>query len=118
MRISLHGIPMKLYFDLRNAYVPTKKKGNTKEHVYIPAVCERLGIQIINAHSPQAKGRVERLFRTLQDRLCAELQRHGITSIEEGNLFLKQYYCQVYNEQFAISTHTSRRCTCVGTSGV
>ena len=99
--ISCHGIPMKLYFDLRNAYVPSKKKGDTEERVYIPAVCERLGIQIINAHSPQAKGRVERLFRTLQDRLCAELQRHGITSIEEGNLFLKQYYCQVYNEQFA-----------------
>ena len=52
---------------------------------------KELGVKVIHANSPQAKGRVERLFRTLQDRLIKEMRLKGIKSIEEGNRFLKHY---------------------------
>ena len=59
-----------------------------------------LGMQLIHAHSPQAKGRVERLFGTLQDRLVKEMRLRGISSIAEANEFLKGYL-PIYNRRFA-----------------
>ena len=96
--IDSFGIPDTLYFDKRNAYVksPTRVR-------YIPRVCDDLGIAIINAHSPQAKGRVERVNRTLQDRLVKDLIRHGITSIEQANEFLVSYFLPRYNTRFSIA---------------
>ena len=94
--IETHGVPQSLYFDRRNAYVPTSD--DTK---HIPQVCDRLGIEIINANSPQAKGRVERANKTLQDRLCAELRRAGITTIQDGNRFLVEQFLPRFNKRFA-----------------
>ena len=48
-----------------------------------------LGMEVIHANSPQAKGRVERLFKTLQDRLVREMRLAGIRSVEEANAFLE-----------------------------
>lgn len=62
---------------------------------------EQLNIQLILASSPQAKGRVERLFRTLQDRLIAELSFYNITTIEEANEFLKGFI-ERFNKQFSV----------------
>ena len=59
-----------------------------------------LGVQVIHAHSPQAKGRVERLFKTLQDRLIKEMRLRGIGSLEEANRFLAEYL-PLYNRRFA-----------------
>ena len=61
-------------------------------------------IILIHAHSPQAKGRVERLFKTLQDRLTKEMRIKGITSIEEGNKFLEEYLPK-HNKRFCIKAH-------------
>ena len=65
--------------------------GNTK----------RLEVKIIHAHSPQAKGRIERLFKTLQDRLVKELTIRGINTIDEANRYLDAYL-SVHNKRFAI----------------
>ena len=60
-----------------------------------------LGVEVIHAHSPQAKGRVERFFGTLQDRLVKEMRLRGIQSIEEANLFLEEYWPE-FNRKFAV----------------
>ena len=61
-----------------------------------------LGIALIHARSPQAKGRVERLFGTLQDRLVKELRLRGIATIDEANTFLRDTYRSLHNERFAV----------------
>lgn len=61
-----------------------------------------LGIKLIVAHSPQAKGRVERLFETLQDRLVKELRLRNICTIAEANKFLKEEYEEIFNNQFSV----------------
>ena len=59
-------------------------------------------MEVIHAHSPQAKGRIERFFGTLQDRLVKEMRLRGIETIEEANGFLDEFLAQ-YNERFAIA---------------
>jgi hypothetical protein len=61
------------------------------------------GIEHIAAYSPEARGRSERLFRTLQDRLPKELRLAGITTIEAANAWLKDHYKAEHNRQFAIA---------------
>jgi transposase len=61
-----------------------------------------LGIEVITAHSPQAKGRVERLFGTLQDRLVKELRLENISTIAKANQFLGDQFLAEYNERFAV----------------
>lgn len=64
---------------------------------------EKLNIQTLYAHSPQAKGRVERAFNTLQDRLIPEMRIAGIKTIEEANRFLNNYYLpEIYNKKFTV----------------
>jgi len=65
--------------------------------------CRELEIRIIHAHSPQAKGRIERVFGTLQDRLIKEMRLAGLCSIEEANAFLETFL-PIYNERFAIAS--------------
>jgi len=63
--------------------------------------CKELEITVIHAHSPQAKGRVERLFRTLQDRLVKELREEGAKTIEQANKVLEQYLKR-HNAKFSV----------------
>jgi transposase len=63
---------------------------------------QELGVEVIFAYSPQAKGRVERVFKTLQDRLVKELRLRRIRSIEQANAFLRQSYLAGYNRDFAV----------------
>ena len=65
-------------------------------------VMERLGVRMIRAHSPQAKGRVERSFRTLQDRLIKELADEGITAITAANRYLRGTFMAAYNRRFGV----------------
>ena len=60
-----------------------------------------LGVELIAAHSPQAKGRVERLFKTLQDRLVKELRLAGIATLEAANRFLEAWL-PIYNQRFTV----------------
>ena len=61
-----------------------------------------LGVEVRHANSPQAKGRIERLFGTFQDRLVKEMRLRGIRTLEEGNAFLEEYL-PIYNRRFSVS---------------
>src|SRR3954447_12276435 len=93
--IERYGVPQALYTDWKNVYV---RPPNAQERMRgEPAVtqfgrmCAKLGIEIIAASSPQAKGRVERAHGTHQDRLVKKMRLKQIGSIEEGNRFLPRY---------------------------
>ena len=60
-----------------------------------------LGVELIPAHSPQAKGRVERLFKTFQDRLIKEMRLAGVSTLDEANRFLEDYL-PIYNQRFSV----------------
>ena len=73
-----------------------------KEHLtQVGRALERLGIEHIPAYSPEARGRSERMFGTLQDRLVKELKRAGITDIEAANRWIREVYLPQHNARFA-----------------
>jgi transposase len=92
-----HGLPEALYHDrhtiLRSPKEPTieDELAGRRPMSQVQAVLEALGIRSIPALSPQAKGRVERLWRTLQDRLTKELRLAGVSTLEGANLFLPSF---------------------------
>lgn len=113
--IKDHGKPVSIYLDRFSTYKNNTKR-NTKE-VLDPTqfgrAMNQLGIRVIHAHSPQGKGRIERLFQTLQDRLVKELRLKNISTITEANVFLQQIFIPAFNKQFAVvpkvktNAHTS-----------
>jgi len=105
--IGKYGIPQSLYMDNHSTYKSQAKStledelsGRNPLSQFERAVKE-LGIDFIHARSPQAKGRIERLFGTFQDRVIKEMRLAGVKSIKEGNKFLKKYLPK-YNERFSI----------------
>ena len=105
--IKKSGLPMKVYLDKHTTYKSTAKPTIQDEldRVEPLSQCERalkeLGVEVIHAHSPQAKGRIERLFGTLQDRLVKEMRLRGIRTLEEANQFLEDYL-PLYNRKFSV----------------
>jgi hypothetical protein len=105
--IRKYGIPMSIYMDKHTTYESTTEPSIEDEITGITPLSEfdraltELEGEIIHAHSPQAKGRIERLFGTLQDRLVKEMRLRGISTVEEGNRFLKEYL-PVYNKRFSV----------------
>lgn len=95
--IDDNGLPEAFYFDQAGIYGKLDYEWESQ----IARAFNQLNIQLILASSPQAKGRVERLFRTLQDRLLAELNFYDIETIEEANIFLKEFIVR-FNEQFGV----------------
>lgn len=95
--IKRYGIPKSLYLDKHTTYKSNGKPTiedqlNNKRYLsQVERAAEDLGIEIIHANSPQAKGRVERSFKTYQDRLVKEMRLRGIKSIEEANKFLGEF---------------------------
>ena len=107
--IKRHGIPKALYTDRKNVYV-TERAPTLEEQLAgkepmtaFGKACEKLGITIITAKSPQAKGRVERKHGVYQDRLYHELRLRGITTLEETNRLLHEGFDEQINEKFARS---------------
>jgi transposase len=92
---TIYGIPCAIYTDHGSVYYDAK--GITE---YQRAMSE-LNVECIYAHSPQAKGRVERSNRTHQDRLLKALREHNISTIEQDNHFLETSYQQLHNTRFA-----------------
>jgi hypothetical protein len=80
-----------------------------QEPTQVGLALEALGIEPISALSAQAKGRVEKLFATLQDRLGAELRLKNIVTIEEANRFLQSTFLRVFNRRFAVSPRESQK---------
>jgi len=98
------GLPSSLYTDRGSHYFTTPKAGGPvdKEHLtQVGRALDRLGIEHIPAYSPEARGRSERMFGTLQDRLPKELKLAGITDIEAANRFIREVYLPEHNARFA-----------------
>lgn len=107
--VKKHGLPMSIYLDRHSTYKSTKKltveeelAGLEEPMSQFERALKELGVEVIHAYSPQAKGRIERLFGTLQDRLVKEMRLRDIKTKEEANEFLKSYL-PVYNKKFRVS---------------
>jgi transposase len=102
--IEKHGVPQALYVDWKNVYkrAPTQREQLRGEEpvTQFGRMCEKLGIEIIAAGSPQAKGRVERNHGTHQDRLIKKMRRKKIGTHEQVNVYLQQEYLPEHNERF------------------
>ena len=102
--IEKHGVPQALYVDWKNVYkrAPTKREQLRGEEpvTQFGRMCEKLGIEIIAAGSPQAKGRVERNHGTHQDRLIKKMRRKKIGTHEQANVYLQQEYLPEHNKRF------------------
>ena len=100
-----YGFPVKLYLDKHTTYKSPAKpslKDDTEPLSQFQRAMKELGVEVIHAHSPQAKGRIERLFRTFQDRVVKEMRLRGIKAVEEANNFLAEYL-PIYNRRFAVN---------------
>ena len=82
--------------------IPLSERDAKDTTSIIRAALSELNVELILAHSPQAKGRVERNFGTSQDRLIKEMRVRGISTLEEGNTFLEDVYIPFWNERFAV----------------
>lgn len=102
--ILAHGLFCSFYSDRASHYWHTPKAGGkvdkTKRTQFGRAM-HQLGIEMIPAYSPQARGRSERAFRTHQDRLVKELAKMGITTMDEANRYLKEQYMPAFNREFS-----------------
>ena len=99
--LKAYGKPKSIYSDKHQIFKVNNKKNILGEEItHFGSVLKSLEIDLICANSPQAKGRVERANGILQDRLIKEMRLKNISSIEEGNLFLKEYL-QKHNEKFS-----------------
>lgn len=98
-----HGLPAAIYSDRHSIFCVSK--GDYKEvgdgQTQFARALDQLGIEGIQANSPQAKGRVERANQTLQDRLVKEMRLQGINSQEAANAWLPQYI-RAFNRRFAV----------------
>jgi hypothetical protein len=103
--IERYGIPRALYTDWKNVYVrqPNQEERATGAEplTQFGRMCATLGIRIIPASSPQAKGRIERHHGTHQDRLVKKLRRRGIADLATANSFLDAEYWADHNQRFA-----------------
>jgi len=95
--LSRFGVPRNIYTDRFSVFESSMKKENLTQ---FRRALARLDITWIGANSPQAKGRIERCNRTLQDRLVKEMRLRGIKTIEDGNRFLKEFV-PIYNKKFS-----------------
>lgn len=105
--LQRYGRPVAFYVD-RDSIYRVNRQANLEEQLrdsqpltQFSRAMEELGIDLITAHSPQAKGRVERLFGTLQDRLVKELRLHQIATLQQANRFLWEHYLPSHNARFA-----------------
>jgi len=110
-----HGIPVSIYQDRHSTLHRNDDHWSLEEQLagrqdptQVGLALEALGIQPIFALSPQAKGRMERLFGVLQDRLTAELRLAGITTMPEANVFLKSFIKR-FNRRFSVNPRESQR---------
>jgi len=106
--IKEYGIPQSVYIDMHTTYKSTKKPtiedelNNQVALTQVGRALKELGVEVIFAGSAQAKGRIERSFRTHQDRLIKEMRLAGINNTKEANKFLHSYYIPKHNRKFAV----------------
>ena len=100
-----HGLPLSLYTDRGSHYFHTPEAGGPVDRTHLTQVgraLAQLGVEHIAAYSPEARGRSERLFGTLQDRLVKELALAGIATVAAANDFIRDVYILAHNIRFAV----------------
>lgn len=108
--LTTYGIPAMFYTDRRTVFEYKQSKSTKLEHdtfTQFSYACKQLGIAIKTTSIPQAKGRVERAFQTLQQRLPIALRLAGITELNEANVFLNSYI-KKYNVKFALPVKNTK----------
>jgi len=110
--IVRYGVPQAVYADRHSTY-QSPAKGRLEQELegkrpmsQFERCLDEIGVQLIPAYSPQAKGRIERLFGTFQDRLVKEMRLEGIASLEGANRFLEGYL-PIYNRRFSVAAAKS-----------
>jgi transposase len=105
--VQRRGIPLSVYVDCGSNFKTTRHqsmeyqlKGEYSDTQFARALGE-LGVRIIYAYSPQAKGRIERKFGVFQDRLCSELRLHNISTLEDANRYLWEQFIPKHNQKFS-----------------
>src|SRR5713101_1613196 len=113
--ITIHGIPLSLYRDRHSIFQRNDSHWTLAEQLagkqaptQLGRALDQLGIQQIPAYSPQAKGRIERIWRTCQDRLVSELRLVRATTVQHANTVLAQF-CADYNQRFARAASDAAR---------
>jgi len=114
--ITRYGIPLAIYQDRHSSlhrndgnWTIAEQLAGEQEPTQVGSALKSFGIKPIFALTPQAKGRVERPFGILQDRLIAEMELWNIKEIEAANIFLKDIFIKDYNHRFAIMPETSQQ---------
>ena len=111
------GVPENIYADGSSIFFTTKKDKLTLEeqlsgieepNTQFGKIMDELGIHLIHAGSSQAKGRIERLWNTLHDRLITEFKINNITNMEQANMFLKEYI-KKYNKKFKVKPRDKKK---------
>ena len=108
--IVKHGVFASFYTDRGSHYWNTPEAGGKvdKENLtQFGRAMRQLGIEMIPAYSPEARGRSERAFRTHQDRLVKELALAGITEMKQANAYIRDVYMPAYNDEFAVTPEES-----------
>jgi len=112
--VERYGRPLAHYTDKNSIFrmagpaaLPEQLRGE-KAHSQFGRALRELGIEWIAAHSPEAKGRIERLFETLQDRLVKEMRLTGIDSIEAANHFLEMCFLPEWEQRFSVAPRNPR----------
>lgn len=102
--LEAHNKPVSVYLDKFSTYKVNHKNATDNHELMtqFQRACQDLNMNLITAHSPQAKGRVERLFATLQDRLVKELRLQNISDMAAANKFLAETYIADFNRKFAV----------------
>lgn len=108
--IERHGLFGSLYADRGTHYWITPEAGGKVDKTnptQFHRGCKQLGIELIAAYSPEARGRSERMFGTLQQRLPQELRVAGVTTMEEANRYLRETYLPAHNARFRVAPSES-----------
>jgi len=109
---ELNGIPSEIYLDKFSTYKINHPAAvdNAELMTQFKRAMKSLGVNVIPANSAQAKGRVERLNETLQDRLVKEMRLAGVSTIETANIFLKETFIPFFNSRFAVVPRSGNNC--------
>ena len=108
--LTKHGIPAMFYTDRRTVFEYRNKKMDKAEldtYTQFSYACKQLGVEIKTTSIAQAKGRVERAFQTLQQRLPIAMRLAGVTTLDEANIFLNSYIKE-YNARFALPINSTK----------
>ena len=103
--LAVHGVPLSFYTDRGSHYFYTPEVGgkvDTQRLTQVGRALVQLGVEHIPAYSPQARGRSERMFQTLQDRLPKELTLAGVSTMAAANAFIRDTYIPAHNARFAV----------------